>query len=69
MTILFTCLLVLSHLVVKGGCTCETLTIGTNSKILGGPRQTRKIHVEENRQEVQSNPRTRPGWTYSRGAP
>jgi hypothetical protein len=24
--------------------------------ILGGPRQTRKIHVEENWQEVQSNP-------------
>jgi hypothetical protein len=41
---------------------------GTNSKILGGPGQTRKIHVEESRQEVQSNPGTRPWRTYSRGA-
>ncbi len=31
-----------------------------NSKILGGPGQTRKIHVEESWQEAQSNPGTRP---------
>ncbi len=43
MVILFTCVLVLSRLFVKGGCTCETRIIGTNSQILCGPRQTRKI--------------------------
>jgi hypothetical protein len=48
---------------------CETQIVGTNSKILGGPRQTKKIHVEESWQEVQSNSRTRPGWTYLRGDP
>jgi hypothetical protein len=69
MVILFTCVLVLSHPVVKGECTCETRIVGTNSKILGGPRQTRKIHVEETWQKAQSDPRTRPWRTYSRGAP
>ncbi len=56
--ILFTCVLVLSCPVVKWGCMCETWIVGTNSKILGGPRHTRKVHVEEGRQEIQSNPRT-----------
>jgi hypothetical protein len=40
--ILFTCVLVLSRPVGKGGGTCETLIVGTNSQILGGPRQTRR---------------------------
>ncbi len=46
--ILFTCLLVLSRSVGKGGFTHETLNVGTNNKILGGPRQTKKIHEGEN---------------------
>jgi hypothetical protein len=41
--ILFTCIAVLSRLVVKGGWTCEIWIIGTNNKLPGGPRQTRKI--------------------------
>ncbi len=41
--ILFTCIAVLSRLVVKGGNTCETQVMGTNNKLLGGLRQTRKI--------------------------
>ncbi len=60
MAMLFTCVLVLSRPIVKGRCTCETLIVGTNSEILGGPRQTRKIHVEESWQEAQSNLRMRP---------
>ncbi len=40
---MFTCIAVLSSLVVKGGCTCEIQIVGTNNKLLGGPRQTRKI--------------------------
>jgi hypothetical protein len=57
--ILFTCVLVLSCPGVKGGCMCETWIIGTNSKILGEPKQTRKVHAEESWQEIHSNPRTR----------
>ncbi len=67
--VLFTCVIVFSHPVVKGGCTCETRIVGTNSQILGGPRQTMKTHVEEGRQVNQSSSRTRPWWKYSRGAP
>jgi hypothetical protein len=67
--ILFTCMLVLSCPVGKGGCTCETWNSGTNNKILGGSRQTRKVHVGEGWHEVQSDPRTRPWQTYLRGAP
>ncbi len=67
--ILFTCVLVLSRPVVKGGCACETRILGKNSKLLGGPRQTRKIHVVENWQKLQSNLRTRPWRTYLWGAP
>ncbi len=45
--VLFTCKIVLSRLIGKGGWMCETWNGGTNSKILGGPRQTKMIHVEE----------------------
>jgi hypothetical protein len=62
--ILFTCLLLFSCPIGKGGCTCETWNGGTNSKILGGPRQTRMIHVEESWREAQSDPRRRPWRTY-----
>jgi hypothetical protein len=68
MPILFTCAPVLSRLVVKGGYMRGTLIVGTNSKIMGGPGQTKKTHVEESWQGAQSNPRTRPGWTFSQGA-
>ncbi len=57
---LFTWILVLSCGIGKEGCTCETWNGGTNSKLLGGPRQTRMIHGEGSWQEVQSDPRTRP---------
>ncbi len=40
MSMLFTCVLVLSRQIVRGGCKCEKWIVGTNSKILGGPRQT-----------------------------
>ncbi len=52
--IFFTCMLVFHCPIGKGGRTCETWNNRTNSKILGGPRQTRMIHVEEGWQEVQS---------------
>jgi hypothetical protein len=44
MPILFTCIAVLSRLVVKGGYTYETLIVGPNNKLLGGPRQIQKIY-------------------------
>ncbi len=40
---MFTCIKVLSRLVVKGGYTCEIWIVGTSNKLLGGPRQTRWI--------------------------
>jgi hypothetical protein len=66
---LFTCALVISRPVSKEGAECETWAVGTNSKILGGPDQTRNILGKENQQEAQSNPGSRPGRTYLRGAP
>ncbi len=65
---LFTCTLVLSCLASKWGFECETWVVGTNSKILGGPEQTRKILTEASQQEVQSNYGSRPWRTYLRGA-
>ncbi len=44
--ILFTCIAVLSCLVVKGGSMCEILIVKENNKLLGGPRQTKKIQYE-----------------------
>ncbi len=34
-----------------------------------GQDKYRRYNIEESWQEAQSNSRTRPGWTYSRGAP
>jgi hypothetical protein len=65
---LFTCIAVLSRLVVKGGCIGEIWIVGTNNKLLGGLRQLRKIQFGRDWQEAQSNPRTRSRWTCSRGA-
>jgi hypothetical protein len=65
---LFTCALVLSCAGGKRGYVCETWIVGTISKILGGPGLTRKIHVVESWQEVQSNPGTNPWRMYLRGA-
>ncbi len=62
---MFTCMRVLSCLVVKGGCTCEIWIVGTKNKLLGGPRQTR--WTQDRSELVKSNPRTRPRFTYSRG--
>ncbi len=66
---LFTCTQVISHPVSKEGVECETWAVRTNSKILGGPEQTRNILGKENQQEAQSNPGSRPWRTYLRGAP
>ncbi len=44
---LFTCTLELSCPAGKGGFERETWVIGVNSKILGGPKQTRRIIMEE----------------------
>jgi hypothetical protein len=40
---MYTCKKVLSGLDVLGGCTCEIRIVGTNNKLLGGPKQTRWI--------------------------
>jgi hypothetical protein len=66
---LFTCMLVFSCPIGNGGCTCETWNGGTNNKILGGPRQTRTVHVGEGWHEVQSDPRRKPWQMYSLSAP
>ncbi len=42
---MFTCIKVLSRQGGKGGCTCEIWIVGTNNKLLGGPRQTRWTQV------------------------
>ncbi len=42
MPILCTCIVVLSHLVVKGGFTCKILNVGPNNKLLGGPKDEYK---------------------------
>jgi hypothetical protein len=44
--ILFTCIIVLSRLVIKGECMCEIWIVGRNNKLLGGPRQIRRIQAE-----------------------
>jgi hypothetical protein len=44
MPVWFTCIAVLSRLVIKGGYTCEIGIVGTNNKLLGGLRQKQKIH-------------------------
>ncbi len=41
--ILFTCIAVLSRLIVKGGCICELRSVEANNRLLGGPRQTRNL--------------------------
>jgi hypothetical protein len=66
--ILFTRIVLVSHLAVKGRCTCEIGVVGTNNKLLGGPGQQGRYNKEESWQEAQSNLRTRPEWTYSWGA-
>ncbi len=45
---LFTCALVISRPASKEGVGCETWAVGTSSKILGGPEQTRNILGREN---------------------
>ncbi len=66
--LLVTCTLVLSCPAGKGGFECETWVVGANSKILGGPEQTRKILMKESQQRVQSNHGLRLWRTYSQGA-
>jgi hypothetical protein len=57
---LFTCTAVLSHLAVKGEWMCEIWIIGTNSMLLCGPRQTRKIQYGRESRKGSVYPRTRP---------
>ncbi len=64
---LLTCTLVFSCPTGKGGFECETRVVGTNSKILGGPEQTRKTLIEEGQQEVQFLSGSRPCRKYSPG--
>jgi hypothetical protein len=56
---LFTSTLVLSHPFGKEGFERETCIVGVNSKIQGGPKQIRRMLIEE-QQESQSNPGLRP---------
>jgi hypothetical protein len=66
--ILFTCITVLSRLVVKGQWVCKIWIGGTNNKLLGGPRQIRKTQYRRKRAKGSFWPRTKPEWTYSRSA-
>jgi hypothetical protein len=63
---LFTCTLVRSRPDSNEGVKCETCSVGTNSKVLGGPGQTRNILEKEDRQEAQSKPGSRPLRLYLR---
>jgi hypothetical protein len=42
--------------------------LGTNNKLLGGPDKQGGYKLGVHWERAQSNPRTRPGWTYSQGA-
>ncbi len=66
--ILFTCIMVLNRLVVKGGCTCEIWIVGQITSWWVGQDKQGGYKIGASWPMVQSNPRTRPGWTYSRGA-
>ncbi len=67
-SMMFTCIKVLSHLVLRDGCTCEIWVVGANKSCwVGQDKQIgQKISVSNGR--AQSDLRTRPRWTYSRGA-
>jgi hypothetical protein len=67
-TMLFTCTLVRSRPDSNEGVTCETQSIGTSSKMLGGPGQTRNILGKEDQQEAQSKPRSRLKDIFARGS-
>ncbi len=56
---LFTYTLMLSCPAYNGGLSVKHEPLA-NSKILGGPGQTRRILMEESQQETQSNPGLRP---------
>ncbi len=49
---LFTCTLVLSCPVGKEGFEHETWAVGVNSKILGGPKQIRRMLMEESSKDL-----------------
>ncbi len=53
---LFTCALVRSHPNGNEGVKCEIRSVGTNSKILDGPGQTRNAFGNGTPQEAQSKP-------------
>jgi hypothetical protein len=58
--VLFACTLVRSRPDSNEGVKCETRAVGTNSKMLGGPRQIRNTLEKEDQQEAQSKPGSRP---------
>ncbi len=66
--VLFTCIAVLSRVVVKGGCTSEIWIIEVYNKVLGGPTKQGRYNMGGSWQEAQSNPRMRPRWAYLQGA-
>ncbi len=57
---LFTCKLVRNHPDGNEGVKCEIRSVGTNSKILDGPGQTRSTLGKGDQQEAQSKPGSRP---------
>jgi hypothetical protein len=66
---LFTCIIVLSGLAVKGGCTCvKHESLGQITSCWVGQDKQDRYKIGVNWQRAQSNLRKRPGWTYSRGA-
>jgi hypothetical protein len=66
--ILFTCIAVLSRLVVKGGACVKYGILGRITSCWVGQDKQGRYNIEESWQRAQSNPRTRPEWTYLRGA-
>ncbi len=66
---LFTCIIVLSRLAVKGGCTrVKHESLGQITSCWVGQDKQDRNKIGVNWQRAQSNLRKRPGWTYSRGA-
>jgi hypothetical protein len=57
-----------SRLVVKGGCTCEIKSLGPITSCWVGQNKQGGYKIGVIWQRAQSNPRMRPGWTYSQGA-
>ncbi len=65
---MYTCIKVLSRLDVLGGCTWKYESLGQTTSCWVGQNKQGGYEIGESWERAQSKLRTRPGWTYSRGA-